>query len=242
MSAEIVAASVEIGLAVLREAPAGLGRMSNWIRGRRILVLGAASSGKTSLLKYLEYGVLLPEGEQTPSHGWGVRGDQTYQKTRDFIIKAGRDDALKLRVRTAIDVVGQLSPSFHAKLVSKHRPHALVVMTDSSVRLSGPESSGRWLRDFAEEVAGELQNDGHVRRLLKSIVVVMNKADRSTESHLQQRAKHFRVILKRALDGKLRFRTSTIPILQCVLVENADGGKFADAVIKRVALKLSERI
>jgi len=212
------------------------------VRGRRILVIGAARSGKTSFLKYLQYGLLAPEGEQTPSYGWGKKRDQNHHKTKNFVVKTGRDNMLQLHVRNVIDVVGQVPAESHAQFVRKHKPHALVIMLDSSIPLKGPNSAGNWLKSFSAELALILSDDAAVRRSLQTMIVVMNKADKSNAGQLTNRKNAVLGILKRGLGATMPIRPQDIPVLPCILVENSDAGRLADTVIKKLALQIQERI
>ena len=242
MSAEAIVTSIELGIALVREVPKGIGRITSWVRGRRILVIGAARSGKTSFLKYLQYGLLSPEGEQTPSYGFGRKRDQDHHKTKNFVVKTGRDNMLQLHVRNAIDVVGQVPAESHAQFVRKHKPHALVIILDSSVALKGPNSLGNWLKNFSEELALILGDEAAVRRSLQTMIVVMNKADKANATQLSKRRNAVLSILKRGLGPTMPIRPQDIPVLPCILVENSEGGKLADIVIKKLALQIQERI
>jgi putative ribosome biogenesis GTPase RsgA len=56
------AAVVKAGLSLLeRTAPAGLGRIRSWWKGKTILVLGQARAGKSTFLDYLQHGIFEEE-------------------------------------------------------------------------------------------------------------------------------------------------------------------------------------
>jgi hypothetical protein len=184
--------------------------------------------------------MLFDEGYHQRSYGWGKRGDEEHRNTKQFLVKLGREGSLQLQVRSATDVVGQVTPERHGQFVRKHRPHGLVVMTDVSLPLTGSDGAMTWLKGFLDQLGHELQQDSRLRRSMKSLVVVLNKVDKSDPKRIKERQDTFKSVIKSKLAGAWGQRARQVPVLPCILIDNPKGGKYADAIIAKLAHQISE--
>ena len=223
-----------LAAAVLREVPKGVRKVSSWVKGRSILVVGQARSGKTSFYHFLRYGELEKEEET----------DITYdeKRSRGFVLRIGKAGSAELHIRQARDVPGQSGAVEHAKLVQRRRPHALVIMTDLTTPLTGADdrAAGAWLKLFSSHLADKLRGSLLTRRSLKSIIVVMNKADKAKKTKIEARRRAFKKILVDKLEPVYGSRARSIPIVQCVLVDKGRGSSQADALVRKLAKSLLE--
>jgi signal recognition particle receptor subunit beta len=229
------AIGIELGVGLLkRVTPKGLSWARTWLKGSEILVVGQARSGKTSFVDYLRYGTL--EGlQETP-----ISYDLT--KTATFNIKMGRNSALELDVRRAVDVPGQHWPYDHACIVRARKPQALIIMTDASKPLEGgsDQAAGAWLQEFCEHLADALRKSSKLAKRLRQIIVVINKTDIVDQSEAAQRMREFRRTLVAVLGPVLGTTAKSIPILPCILVETPKGSSLVDALIRKLARSLSD--
>jgi GTPase SAR1 family protein len=219
---------------VKRPAMTGLARVHTWLTGNEVLILGPARAGKTSFVEYLRYGVLEPEQETATTI--------ETKKSATFRVKVGRDQSLELKVKRAVDVAGQVGPIEHARLAEERKPHALVVMLDLSAPLTGvsERASGPWLIEFCKHLDERLRDNATMKKRLKTIIFVANKADTQKPDALTRRIDGFRQILKKHLGMSLTTKVDAIPILPCTLVQTENGTGTADAVIVRLAKALAE--
>jgi hypothetical protein len=125
--------ALKVGIEVLsRVTPKGLAWIKSKFVGRDILIVGQARAGKTSLQRYLQYGLFTdPDSPRT-------RADKV---TASFTIGMGRNESLHLQVRKVVDTVGQVSAATHATLVNEYRPHVLVIVLDASSPWQGDDES-----------------------------------------------------------------------------------------------------
>jgi len=125
MEAEIRTVSAGLGATTPRRArPRGLYALITHALGKEILVLGPSTAGKTKFTEYLRLGVLDPEGKREMTYG--------VRKSPAFTVGIGRDRDVVLKVRRAVDTPGQVGPIEHATMVGRRKPHAIIVVLDSS--------------------------------------------------------------------------------------------------------------
>lgn len=232
MSDPATAVALKVGLDVFtRVTPKGFAWIKSRFVGRDLLIVGQPRAGKTSLVRYIQYGVFA-ETETTRT--------RTVKKTAAFTVKVGRNESLALEVRKAIDTVGQVSPSEHARLAKQYRPHILVVVLDISGPWEGSEerSARYYLEEFVDYYGEAYRETPGLRRKLRAIYIVLNKRDRLDD----KRAASFSRKTKELVQSKIRSALGTLDIfvLESSLVEDFDAGKSANSIIEKVALRLKE--
>jgi GTPase SAR1 family protein len=226
-------ASAQIGHELLqRVSPGVVERLGHWFVGRDILAVGQARAGKTSFCEFLRFGTLEAEAPTRITY------DDAHK--RYFTIRVGREGDVAFRIRRSSDVPGQAGAVAHAHLVTRYRPHALVIVTDLTSPMKGEpdRAAGAWLRLFCEHLAEGLRSSWRTRRALRTIVLVMNKCDQVSEKKANVRAERFREILGQTLSGTYGIRAHEIPILPCALVKTEHGTELADRVVIRLAKAL----
>jgi hypothetical protein len=232
MSDPATAVALKVGLDVFtRVTPKGFAWIKSRLVGRDLLIVGQPRAGKTSLVRYIQYGVFA-EAETART--------RAIKKTAAFTVKVGRNESLALEVRKAIDTVGQVSPAEHARLAKQFRPHILVLVLDASGPWEGSEerSARYYLEEFFDYYSEAYRQAPVLRRRLRAIYIVLNKRDRLDE-------KRSASLLKKAKDlvqGKIRSAMGTLDmfVLESSLFEGFDGGKSANAIIGKIALRLKE--
>ncbi len=215
-----------------RPAPVkGLSRLTTYIRGKEILILGPGSAGKTKFAQYLRWAALDPEGKR----------EMTYAVTKSpaFVVGFGREEKLVLRVRRAVDTPGQVGPLQHALLVARRKPHAVIVILDCS---GDPLATLRWFCLFCNALDTVLRKLASVARRLQEMVVILNKRDKIADKEFAKLQQAARKVLERYLSvvwGEERVRS--IPLLECVSVRTGHGTALIDGVIAQLTERLVGR-
>lgn len=212
-----------------RAAPKGMARLRTYAKGKEILVVGPSSAGKSKFSQYLRLGTLDPEGTR----------EMTYHisKSPTFVVYVGPQGNLALNVRRAVDTPGQTGPLQHANLIGERRPHAVIVLLDSTKSLDATE---RWLRTFCGQLDTVLRHGHHIRRKLREFVVLLNKRDKIDNHELTDLRRIVRTALDRYLGVVLgRDRCAAVPILECISVQTPQGSDLIDAVITHLAEHLA---
>lgn len=206
-------------------------RLTTYIRGKEILILGPGKAGKTKFAQYLRWAALDPEGQR----------EMTYAVTKSsaFVVNLGRAEGPELKVRRTVDTPGQVGPLQHALLVARRRPHAAIVMLDCS---SDPTSTLRWFLLFCNGLDNVLRKASLVARRLQEIVVILNKRDKIENREYDKLQQAVRKVLERYLSvvwGEPRVRS--IPILECISARTQRGTTLIDGVIAQLAERLAGR-
>ncbi len=209
----------------------GLSRLTAYIRGKEILILGPGSAGKTKFTQYLQSATLDPEGKR----------EMTYGVTRSpaFAVSLGREEGPVLRVRRTVDTPGQVGPLQHALLVARHRPHAVIVLLDCS---SDPLATLRWFCLFCTTLDSVLRKTSSVARRLQEMVVILNKRDKIEDREFAKLHQAVREALERFLSvvwGAARVRS--IPILESISVRTGRGTALIDACVAQLTERLAGR-
>jgi len=209
----------------------GLSRLTTYLRGKEILILGPGSAGKTKFAQYLQWAALDPEGKREMTYG--------VTKSPAFVVGLGREEGLVLRVRRAVDTPGQVGPLQHALLVARRRPHAVIVMLDCS---SDPLATLRWFCLFCDALDSVLRKVSSVARRLQEMVVILNKRDKIGDREFAKLRQAVRKALERFLSvvwGEERVRS--IPILECISVRTGRGTALIDGAIAQLTERLAGR-
>lgn len=216
--------------AVRRGRPKGLARLRTYATGKEILVLGPSSAGKSKFAEYLQLGRLHPEGQREMTYG--------LTKSPTFTLTLGVDGRVALNVRRTVDTPGQTGPVQHAGLVGERKPHAVVVMLDSSRPIA---TSVKWLDLFCDRLDTVLRKGHHIRNKLREIVVVLNKRDKIDPAERDELAARVRQVLDRHLAVVLGpDRAAAIPVLECICIEGPHGPALIDAVLACLAERLTQ--
>ncbi len=209
----------------------GLSRLTTFIRGKEILILGPGNAGKTKFAQYLQRAALDPEGKR----------EMTYAVTRSpaFVVGLGRKDGLVLRVRRAVDTPGQVGPLQHALLVARRKPHAVIVLLDCS---SDPLATLRWFCLFCNALDTVLRKVAPVARRLQEMVVLLNKRDKIEDKEFAKLRQAVRKVMERfLLVAWGEERVNSIPIQECILARTGRGTALIDGVIARLTERLLKR-
>ena len=225
--------ALKVGVAVLqRVAPAGIARITSWLRGKEILVVGQERAGKSSFVDYLRHGIIVDQ-DVTP---------KTYDLTASptFQVKTGRELALELVVRQAVDVPGQLGPAEHARIAHERRPHGLVLMVNLSRPLGDDpiQSPDAWLEEFCGRYEQLWIDSDRRKNRLKSLVVVANKLDQIVQQDLNVHKARYRAALKRLVFAQGK-RLRQMHVKECILVTNPRGTYLADQIVIAIARDLA---
>lgn len=209
----------------------GLSRLSTYIRGKEILILGPGNVGKSKFAQYLRLATLDPEGKR----------EMTYAITRSpaFVVALGPQEGRVLRVRRTVDVPGQVGPHHHALLVARRRPHAVIIILDCSC---DPRGMLRWLCLFCSALDSVLRKAAPVARRLQEMVVILNKRDKIDDREFAKLRQAVRKALERFLLvvwGEERVRS--IPILECISVRTERGTALIEGVVAQLAQRLGGR-
>lgn len=226
---------LKVGVAVIqRVAPTGIALIKSWIKGKEVLVIGQARAGKTTFIDYLQYGLI--EDEKHTFKTLDVTDSAR------FNVKMGRDSALELMVRTTVDVPGQFGASAHADIAFQRRVHALLIFIDLTTPLKGSpdRASSAWLSEFCKRLDSLWRAKGRKSNRVKSIILVMNKVDKSTIRKVDARRKEFRKILDTDLREARGQMIDEIAIMPCAVVTNPEGTKAVDSVIAHLAKALAK--
>jgi GTPase SAR1 family protein len=212
-----------------RAAPKGLARLRTYAKGKEILVVGPSSAGKSKFAQYLRLGTLDPEGMRL----------MTFHLTKSptFVVHVGPDGSLALNVRRAVDTPGQTGPIQHGTLVGERKPHAVIILLDSSKTIL---ATVRWLRLFCNQLDTVLRRGSYTKRKLREIVVLLNKRDKISNNEFEELSQSVRAELNRYLAVPLGAkRAAAIPIFECIAIQTPQGTALIDKVIAYLAQHLA---
>jgi GTPase SAR1 family protein len=223
--------ALKLGIeAVKKIAPTGMAWVKTFFIGKQILVLGPSAVGKSSFCDYLRHGVLEEEGQH----------DKTHNVTASpmFELLMGKNDALKLSVKKVLDTPGHWGAGSHADLLIFHKPHAILILLDGA---RAQTESNNWIKEFGEHLDTLNRKHPKLVKKIQSIIVVINKYDKSTKSKYARYESSIKKQLVKSLKDVLgQLRAKSVPIKKCVTVENLDGTKYIDAVIRTLARELTK--
>jgi hypothetical protein len=185
-------------------------------------------------MNYMHYGVFDPE--QNPEVTIRAR------EAKNFKFTVGRNRSLFASIKQAVDMPGQPDPRWIAEEVFQERPHALIVVLDTTAPVddeSDPRSTAVWLHKFCR--AADQATRGMRRNRLRTVIVALNKADRSSEAQFQEHERRCKEILR---EWRASASGASDPhILKCIAVSTGDSAsetRWIDAVLSDVAIGLRE--
>ena len=225
------AIAAQLGLQVMRRhSPKALDWIKSRTRGITLLLVGPSGSGKTTFFEYLHYGILSPESQHLTTV------ETTWSKPVSLPI--GQNEHLKLHVRRTLDTPGQYGANAHANLIDEVRPHAVLLILDSTARVVDLRD---WTRDFCVHADRVFRRHPARKRKIRSLVVCLNKADKENGArYFPTRSHAVRACLVDGLTPTLgAHRVQSIPILRCVSVLTSQhGSRFIDAAIAKLAMQV----
>jgi hypothetical protein len=216
--------------AARRAAPKGLARLRTYAKGKEVLVVGPSTAGKTKFAQYLRLGTLDPEGMR----------EMTYHITKSptFVVRVGPGGNTTLNVRRAVDTPGQTGPIQHASLIGTRKPHAVIVLLDSS---KAARTSISWLRLFCNRLDTVLRRGSYTKRKLREVIVILNKRDKIDKQKFDGLRDQVRDELDRYLSVALgKKRAATVPIMACTCIQTPQGATLIDEVIAHLAHRLAQ--
>jgi GTPase SAR1 family protein len=222
---------------VVELAKPGVARLRMFVKGKKVIVVGPPGAGKSTFMDYLRYEVFDPE--QSPEVTIRPR------TAKNFKFALGRRDSLVASIKCALDMPGQPDPRWVAEEVFRERPHALIVILDSTAPTDDKDdqrSTAIWLRRFskaAEQMAREMRGK---RNRLRTVVVALNKADKASEQELQTKEARCKEVLEDWRAGGVG--AAPPRVLRCISVSvpgRTDGTNWINAVLSDVAIGLKER-
>ena len=225
--------TVSVGLSARtpqRARPRGLYALITHALGKEILVLGPSTAGKTKFTEYLRFGVLDPEGKR----------EMTYRvrKSPAFTVGIGQDRNVVLKVRRAVDTPGQVGPIEHATLVGRRKPHAIIVVLDSS---RAALMMTTWLHLFCDRLDTVLRRGSYARRKLAEIIVLLNKRDKIGSDDAEHLKQGTRRVLNQHLSVALGAeRVQAIPILECISIQTTDEAVLINHAVSTLAERLAK--
>lgn len=225
---------IKVGMSLIeRVVPRGIGVVRSWLKGKTIAVVGPARAGKTTFIDYLQYGLFEDEKET-------VKTSRTNPSAR-FDVKVGRESALELNVKSAIDVPGQVGAVEHANVVFQHRPQAIVLLLDPTHK-NGEDSADQWLSHFCRHLETLWRAKGPRGNRTRIMVVVLSKRDKVDSHTIEACRSKLKAILEERLASARGKMVEEIMVYPCCLVSNPNGPKDVDAVIAHVAKSLARKI
>jgi GTPase SAR1 family protein len=211
-----------------RVAPRGLARLFTYATGKDILVVGPSGAGKTKFSEYLRMGILSQSRTR----------EMTYHVTSSatFVIRV-REGGFTLKVRRAVDTPGQTGPIDHASMVGERKPHAVIIVLDSSKETA---ATLRWLHLFCNRLDTVLRRGSFAQKKLDGVLVLLNKRDRISKKKFNEIKDDVAEVLARHLSVSIGAdRVQAIPILECISVQTRRGSALIDSVIDQLLERLA---
>lgn len=218
---------VKLGGTIISQAPKGFKYIKSLLTGKTIIIVGQERAGKTTFLDYFQYGFF--EDEKDTS--------KTYDITPSvrFDVKLGRNEILEISVKTVIDVPGQAGAVLQAKEIYKQKPHAILIFIDVNRPL---KPSSEWLVEFCKRLETYWRTNKHKGNRVKSIILVLNKKDKTNAKIIESRKKAFQKILNAELKEAKGSMMDDVVVIPTAMVNNPDGTKSADGLIAHLAKAL----
>jgi hypothetical protein len=192
-----------------------------------VIAVGEQKAGKSSFIRYLAYGVLLPQQR--------TRRTLKNQQTAAFELGIGRDRAMRMSVSKAIDTTAHTGLQSQVSIVRKRRPTILLIFLDASNKWS-EDSDGVGI-DYLTSFLGDLDKiclrDERIAATFKHVAVVLNKIDLISAGETQARLKAIRQCVK-SFRAPNWGEANDVSIYQCISVEHPNAALLLGQLIKHV--------
>jgi len=225
---------VKVGVELLqRSVPTGISWFTAWLKGKTILVVGQARSGKSTFISYFQHGLFQSELDTSKT--------TTTRNTPRFQVSLGKDKTLNLHVKTAVELPGQVGATAHAITAFKKKPDAILIFTDLSTPLKGEadRASAAWVKEFCDELEKLWIGKGAHLNQIGSIIVVLNKQDKVDHETMKKCKFEMEKTVKmlKAARGK---RQEEVFVMPAIMVANEKGHELVDQIITRLAQQLGD--
>jgi len=142
-----------------------------------------------------------------------------------------------LKIRRAVDTPGQVGPVEHAALVGRRKPHAVIIVLDSS---KATLMTTMWLQLFCDRLDTVLRRGFSARRRLGEVLVLLNKRDKIGSDDFNRLEEEVAAVLQKHLSVVLGAeRVRSIPILECISVQTEEGPVLIDRAINNLVERLA---
>jgi signal recognition particle receptor subunit beta len=232
---ETAIAGTIVKMAIERGAPAGIARLTSMFKGKTVMVVGPARSGKTTFVRYLQFGIFMHADETQPTY-------DPVESPR-FNLRLGPNKTLEVSIKSAVDLPGQYPARRLADEAFDHRPHALVYVLDLTAPLEGEadRASGEWLKQFCERLDQRWQGQKPQRNRLRSVIVAMNKMDLVDAAVVTTNEKRYKEIMSQSFRAAKGPNTDDVVFRRSIMVENPDSTKWVDAILVDLASSLTRK-
>jgi signal recognition particle receptor subunit beta len=230
---EAAAAGAVVKLAIERGAPAGIGVLRSWLRGKTIVVVGQPQAGKSTFIRYVQYGIF--------EHADEMQRTWDPIESPKFNLRLGPDRSCEVSVKTVLELPGQVAARNLADSAFERRPHALLLLLDLTHPLEGSSeerASATWLRNFCRRFDERWQRVKADRNRLRSVIIVMNKMDIAQSGAAQTNEVAYRKVLSEEWRASRGPHSDDPLYRRCIMVENPDGTKWVDRVLVDMATAL----
>lgn len=231
---EPTAIGLKIGVEVLNKlAPTGLAWLKTKVFGKDLLAIGERRAGKSSFIKYLEYGVLLPAGTKTPR-------TLEVKDTASFQIVIGRNETLRMSVRRATDTRGHDSSIEQARLVGRRHPAILMIFLDASRSWQNDDDDRgiKYLKELLDELNVRAATSKRIKRNLMHMCVILNKVDLLDKRQVSSKTKQVKKLLSSYATPHWGPRGNDIAVYPCISIEHKEAVRMLDGIIKQVVVSV----
>jgi GTPase Era involved in 16S rRNA processing len=194
------------------------------MHGKTIMVVGPPGSGKSTFLRYLQFGIFQHEQEHQTTR-------RPVESAR-FDLTLGSQQSLRVAIKKVVDIPGQEADP--AEYIFGQRPHALAVVLNCGT-IADQDVSVAWLKDFVQRLDQYWQGQSAKKNRLRSMVVIMNKVDKLQDSTAVARERLLRKTIDTHFKAARGRGLTNVIFKRCVMVETKDGTKWIDAVLVDLA-------
>ncbi|MEQ9488554.1 MAG: GTPase domain-containing protein [Alphaproteobacteria bacterium] len=180
-----------------------------WARGKRVVIVGPGRTGKTTLFRFLTAGTFLPEKRTRKTK---IREAKNLVETA---YSANNKNA-QITIRIASSIPGQAEAIDQAEYTRSDAPHILFVVLDVAQPL---REQRKWLQNFFDSLEEVGRERYAVRRSLKSINIVINKADTKSDNQVASRVASIDGLTESLEPHWFKLKKNTINTVACVMVK-----------------------